>query len=140
MKSNKVYLSLMAFQLSCIGIKYEASNTNPFHQSTLFLLLTAMFSHVLASAADINNPITTITFHFSGLLGCQTLLWILIAQLLWFSVINFLLLLIVNFLYFDFLTQLLFLSFNCITQLLPPTPPNIVEMSNTQPQPQESQV
>ncbi|KAL9319990.1 hypothetical protein ACSQ67_011829 [Phaseolus vulgaris] len=58
MKSNKAYLALMAFQLTCIGIMYEASNTNPFHQSTLFLLLTAIFSHVLASAADINNPIT----------------------------------------------------------------------------------
>ncbi|KAK8468594.1 hypothetical protein PHAVU_006G063401 [Phaseolus vulgaris] len=83
----------MAFQLSCIGIKYEASNTNPFHQSTLFLLLTAMFSHVLASVADINKPITTITFHFSGIL------------------------------------------------LLPGSPPNIVEMPNTEPQqPQESQL
>ncbi|KAK8468595.1 hypothetical protein PHAVU_006G088333 [Phaseolus vulgaris] len=140
MKSNKAYLALMAFQLTCIGIKYEAFNTNPFHQSTLFLLFTAMFSHVLASAADINKPITTITFHFSGILVCQTLLWILIPQLLCFSVINFLLLLIVNFLYFDFLTQLLLLSFNCITQLLPGTPPSIVEMPNTEPQSQESQV
>ncbi|XP_068495194.1 uncharacterized protein [Phaseolus vulgaris] len=141
MKSNKAYLALMAFQLSCIGIKYEASNTNPFHQSTLFLLLTAMFSHVLASVADINKPITTITFHFSGILVCQTLLWILIPQLLWFSVINFLLLLLVKFLYFDFLTQLILLSFNCITQLLPGSPPNIVEMPNTEPQqPQESQL
>ncbi|XP_068495196.1 uncharacterized protein [Phaseolus vulgaris] len=92
MKSNKAYLALMAFQLTCIGIKYEAFNTNPFHQSTLFLLFTAMFSHVLASAADINKPITTITFHFSGIL------------------------------------------------LLPGTPPSIVEMPNTEPQSQESQV
>ncbi|KAK8468596.1 hypothetical protein PHAVU_006G113166 [Phaseolus vulgaris] len=139
MKSNITYLALVTFQLTCIGIKYGVSKTNPFQQSTLLLLLTAMFSHALASAADMTKPITVITFHFSGILGCETLLWMLIAQLLWFSVINFLLLLIVKFLYFDFLTQQL-LSFNWVTQLLPGTPPNIVEMSNTEQQPQESQV
>jgi len=64
----------------------------------------------------------------------------LIAQLLWFSLINFLLLLLVNFLFFHFLTQLLICSFNYITHLLSATPPNVVEMSNAEPQAQESQI
>jgi len=140
MKSNKAYLVLIALQLTCIGIKYEVSKTNPFRQSTLLLFLTAMFSHVLASVADMSKPITIITFHISGILGCQTLFWILIAQLFWFSLINFLLLLLVRFLFFDFLTQLLLAYFNCITQLLSGTPPNVAEMPNTEPQQQESQV
>jgi len=151
MKNKKAYLVLIAFELTCIGIKYEVSKTNPFQQSTLLLLLTAVFSHVLASAADINNPITIITFHISGMLASQTLLWILIPQLLWFSLINFLLLLLVKFLFFDVLsrlflcsfnciTQLFLCSFNCITQLLSASPPNLVEMPNTELQPQESEV
>ncbi|KAK7333285.1 hypothetical protein VNO80_30050 [Phaseolus coccineus] len=141
MKSEIAYLALITFQLTCIGIKYGVSNRDPFHQLTLLLLLLiATFSHVLASVADMTKPITVITFHFSGILGCETLMWILIAQLLWFTVVNILLLLLVKLLFFDFLTQLLLLSFNWITQLLPGTPPNIVEMPNTEPQPQEFQV
>jgi len=138
MRSNKTYLVLITFLLTCIGIKYE---TNPFNQSTLLLLISAVFSLVLASAADMSKSITIITFHFSGILASQTLLWILIPQFLWFSLINFLFLLLLKFLLFDFLTQLLVgSSFNCITQLFSGTPPNVAEMPNTEPQQQESQV
>jgi len=138
MQSSEAYFVLITLLLTCIEIKYL--HTNPFNQSSLLLLLTAMSSHVLASAADINNPITIITFHISGILASQILLWILIPQLLWFSLINFLLLLLVKLLFFDVLSRLLLRSFHCITQLFSGTPPNVAEMPNTEPQPQESQV
>ncbi|WVY92522.1 hypothetical protein V8G54_031610 [Vigna mungo] len=136
MKSMKVaYLGLITFLLSCIGIKYGISNTNPFHDSTLSLLVTAVCSHLIASAADMDNPNAILIFYLSGIVSCETLLWILIAQLSWFSLINFLVLLIVNFLFSHLLTRLFLSYFNCITQLLSGTPPNGSEMPNTETQP-----
>ncbi|WVY93278.1 hypothetical protein V8G54_032366 [Vigna mungo] len=141
MKSMKAaYLGLITFLLGCIGIKYGISNINPFHDSTLSLLVTAVCSHLIASAADMGNPNTIIIFYLSGIVACETLLWILIAQLSWFSLINFLVLLILKFLFSHFLTQLLLPYFNCITQLLFGTPPKGSDMPNTEQQPQDSQV
>ncbi|WVY94343.1 hypothetical protein V8G54_033431 [Vigna mungo] len=135
MKSMKAaYLGLITFLLSCIGIKYGISKTNPFHDSTLSLLVTAVFSHLIASAADMDNPNTILTFYFSGTVACEILLWTLIAQFSWFCLVNFLVLLILKFLFSHFLIQLLLPYFNCITHLLAGTPPNGSEMSNTEPQ------
>jgi len=112
------YRVLITFQLTCIGIKYGVSKTNPFQDSTLSLLVTAVFSHVIASAADMNKPNTIITFYLSGIVASETLMWILIAHLFWFCLINFLLLVLVKFLFFHYLTQLLLPYFNSITHLL----------------------
>lgn len=133
MNSHKAYLVLMALELTCIGIKYGVSdNTNPFQHSTptILLFLTAMISHVLASTADMTHQTTTLTFHVSGVVGCQTLLWIIVAQVMWYYVINLLLLLVASFRFFNY-----------VTQLLSATPSNANDlMSNTELQSQEAQV
>ncbi|QCD78051.1 hypothetical protein DEO72_LG1g1680 [Vigna unguiculata] len=116
--------ALMTFLLSCIGIKYGASKTNPFQDSILSILVTAVFSHAIASAADMDQPNTIIIFYLSGIVACETLLWILIAHLYWFCLINFLLLLILQFLFFHLLKHLLLRSFNSITHWFTGTPPN----------------
>ncbi|XP_022642789.1 uncharacterized protein LOC111242668 [Vigna radiata var. radiata] len=141
MKSMKAaYLGLIIFLLGCIGIKYEISNTNPFHDSTLSLLVTAVISHLIATAADMAHPNTIIIFYLSGIVACETLLWILIAQLSWFSLVNFFVLLILKILFSHFLSQLLLPYFNCITQLLLRTPPNASDMPNTEQQQHDSQI
>ncbi|QCE13893.1 hypothetical protein DEO72_LG11g891 [Vigna unguiculata] len=96
---NKAYVILMAMVLTSIGIKYEGSNINPFQHSTpiLLLFLTATCSHLLASTAQTTCP-TIFIFHVSGAVGCEVLLWILIApQFLWWYIINVLLLLLASF-------------------------------------------
>ncbi|WVY94329.1 hypothetical protein V8G54_033417 [Vigna mungo] len=89
----------------------------------------SMKSMKVAYLADMDNPNTIIIFVLSGIVACETLLWILIAKLFWFSLVNFLVLLIFKFLFFHFITQLLLPYFNFITQLLPGTPPNASDMS-----------
>jgi len=131
----------MALQLTCIEIKYGVSNIDPFQPSTLLLFLFSMFSHVLASSADITKPVTIITFHASGITACQTLLWTLTAHLLCFSDINFLLLLLAIFFFFHSLTHLLLCFINYyITHHLHSTPPTALQMPNQQLQPHEAQV
>ncbi|XP_022642950.1 uncharacterized protein LOC106775561 [Vigna radiata var. radiata] len=99
-----------------------------------------MKSMKVAYLADIGNPNTVIIFYLSGIVACETLLWILIAQLFWFFLVNFLVLLILKFLFSHFLIQLLLPYFNRITQLLPGTPPNSSDMPNTEQQQHDSQV
>ncbi|QCD78055.1 hypothetical protein DEO72_LG1g1684 [Vigna unguiculata] len=140
MKSNKAYLVLMALLLTCIGIKYGVSETETFQQSPLLLFLIAMFSHVLASTSDMTQTIIFITFHVSGIIACETLLWILSAQILWCSIINFLLLLLSIFFFFHSLTQLLLCFINYITHHLRVTPPNALQMPNIELQPLEAHV
>ncbi|KOM40288.1 hypothetical protein LR48_Vigan04g048600 [Vigna angularis] len=87
---NKGYSILMALELTSIGIKYGGLNTNPFQHSTptVLLFLTAACSHVLASTAQTNRP-TIFIFNVSGVVGCEALLWILIApEFLWWYIIN----------------------------------------------------
>ncbi|QCD78072.1 hypothetical protein DEO72_LG1g1701 [Vigna unguiculata] len=135
LKGMKVaYRSLITFLLTCIAIKYGVSKINPLQGPTLSLLVTAVSSHVIASATDMDKPNTIITFYLSGTVACETLLWILIDQLSLFCLINFLLIVIVEFLFFHPLTKLLLPYFNSITHLLSGTSPN------TEPQPQDSQV
>ncbi|WVY95078.1 hypothetical protein V8G54_034166 [Vigna mungo] len=103
MKSNKAYLVLMALLLTCIGIKYGVSKTDPFQQSRI--------------------------------IACETLLWILIAQLLWYSIINFLLLLLAIFFFFHPLTHLIISFINYVTHHFHATPPNALQMPNIELQP-----
>ncbi|XP_029126881.1 uncharacterized protein LOC109795459 isoform X2 [Cajanus cajan] len=121
MNMHKAYLVVMTLELACIGIKYGGgvSETNPFQPSTptptVMLFLTAMFSHVLASTADITNQTIIITFHVSGIIGCEALLQILLVHFLWYSIINLILLLLASLCFFNYITHLLTCFFNCIT-------------------------
>ncbi|WVY93034.1 hypothetical protein V8G54_032122 [Vigna mungo] len=103
MKSKKAYLVLMALQLTCIGIKYGVSKTDPFQQPRIT--------------------------------ACETLLWILTAQLLLYSIINFLLLLLAIFFFFHTLTHLIISFINYITHHFHSTPPNALQRPNIQLQP-----
>ncbi|WVZ19744.1 hypothetical protein V8G54_007066 [Vigna mungo] len=93
---------MMALELTSIGIKYGGSDTNPFQHSTptVLLFLIAACCHVLASTAQTNSPIIFI-FNVSGAVGCEALMWILIAPVfLWWYIINVHLLLV--FFYFNY--------------------------------------
>nr|KYP76250.1 hypothetical protein KK1_020483 [Cajanus cajan] len=132
MNRHKVYFVLMALELTCIGIKYGVSDHNPFQQisPTMLLFILALFSHVLALTADMSMPTNIITFHVSGVVGCEALLWILLAQFLWYYIINLLLLLLASFCFFNYIVH--------ITHLLRRTISNDVQMSNMEPR--EAQV
>ncbi|RDX72321.1 hypothetical protein CR513_48213, partial [Mucuna pruriens] len=96
---KKGYTILMGLLLTAIGIKYEGSNTNPFNHPTpsTLLFLTAASCHFLASTAEMRLQITIYIFNVSGIVGCQALMWILVPQLLCWSIINLLLLLLAPF-------------------------------------------
>ncbi|KOM40286.1 hypothetical protein LR48_Vigan04g048400 [Vigna angularis] len=101
---NKGYTILMALKLTSIGIKYGGSDTNPFQHSTptVLLFLTAACSHVLASTAQTNWS-TIFIFNVSGVVGCEALMWILIApEFLWWYIINLSLFLLLVYLYFNY--------------------------------------
>ncbi|KOM40289.1 hypothetical protein LR48_Vigan04g048700 [Vigna angularis] len=109
---NKGYTILMALELTSIGIKYGGLNNNPFQHSTptVLLFLTAACSHVLASTAQTNWP-TIFIFNFSGVIGCEALMWILIApEVLWWYIINVPLLLLS-----------FYFNYNHINELIPDT-------------------
>ncbi|CAL5202449.1 unnamed protein product [Lathyrus oleraceus] len=57
MSVHKVYTILMSLELGSIGIKYQVT-----------------------TVADLNFPTTMIMFHFTGVVGCETLLWILLPE------------------------------------------------------------
>uniref|UniRef100_K7MQD6 Uncharacterized protein n=1 Tax=Glycine max TaxID=3847 RepID=K7MQD6_SOYBN len=135
------YLVLVALELTCIGIKYEVSNTNnPFQQSSLLFFLTAIFSNVLASTTDTTKQITIITFQVSGITGVETLLWILIPDFMCYCMVNLLLLLLALF-FFNHVAQLVVYFFKYISQLLlQVSGSNVDQMSNLELQPQEDRV
>ncbi|AES70744.1 hypothetical protein MtrunA17_Chr3g0103561 [Medicago truncatula] len=103
MKMHKAYTILMTLELASIGIKYQGLNTNPFQQSSslMLLFLTALFCHVVATIADMSSPTTMIIFHFSGLVGCETLLWILLPEFWKCCIINLFLLVVTSFCFFN---------------------------------------
>lgn len=65
------------------GTKYEALNTNPFKplSPTMLLFLTSLCCHAVSSTADMSLPATTYIFHISGVVGFETLLWIILSQI-----------------------------------------------------------
>ncbi|KAL9319986.1 hypothetical protein ACSQ67_011825 [Phaseolus vulgaris] len=108
MKKHKAYAVLMGLELASIEIKYGISSTaNPFQQlsPTTFIFLVAIFCHALASIADSSFPATIITFHVSGVVGCETLLWLFLAEFLRYYIINAILLLLAFFFFFHHLTH-----------------------------------
>lgn len=95
----KAHTILMSMLLTSIGIKYEGSNTNPLQHSSpiKMLFITAICCHVLGHTAEMSLPTTIFIFHVSGIVGRQALMWILVAELLWWYIINLLLLLVASF-------------------------------------------
>jgi len=91
----------MSLQLGSIGIMYQ--NTSPFQQSspTFFLFLTSLFCHAVSTMADFSLPTTRIVFHFSGVVGCEALLCILLPQLWNWYIINLFLLMVTSLCFFD---------------------------------------
>jgi hypothetical protein len=121
---NKSYTILMSLELGSIAIMYQGLNTNPFQQSstTMLLFLTALFCHAVTTMADMNLPSTMVIFHFSGVVGCETLLWILLPQSWNWYIINLFLLLVTSFCFFNCIhntisTKLAF----CSNDALPPS-------------------
>jgi energy-coupling factor transporter transmembrane protein EcfT len=114
---HKSYTILMSLELASIGIKYQGLNTNPFQQSspTILLFLTALFCHVVSSTADSTLPITMVIFHISGVVGCETLLWILLLEFWNWYIINLFLVLVTSFCYFNCIH-------NITTKLFLPSP------------------
>ncbi|KAG5002174.1 hypothetical protein JHK87_023246 [Glycine soja] len=121
---HEPYFVLIVLELTCIGIKYGVSNTNPFQQLSpiILLFLLAIFSHVLAFIADMSLPSTNIAFHVSGVVGCEALLWILLNEFLWYSIINLLLLLLASSFFFNYTAN--------ITQMFRSTISSADQMTN----------
>ncbi|KOM40290.1 hypothetical protein LR48_Vigan04g048800 [Vigna angularis] len=106
---NKGYTILMALELTSIGIKYGGLNNNPFQHSTptVLLFFTAACCHVLASRAQTNWP-TNFIFNVSGVVGCEALMWILIApEVLWWYIINVPLLLLSFYFNYNHINELI---------------------------------
>ncbi|KAG5138575.1 hypothetical protein JHK82_023306 [Glycine max] len=102
---HEPYFVLIVLELTCIGIKYGVSNTNPFQQLT-----------------DMSLPSTNIAFHVSGVVGCEALLWILLNEFLWYSIINLLLLLLASSFFFNYTAN--------ITQMFRSTISSADQMTN----------
>ncbi|CAJ2640204.1 unnamed protein product [Trifolium pratense] len=83
MSKHKAYTILMSMELGSIGIKYQ-----------------------VATMADMSFSTTRIIFHLSGVVGCETLLWILLPELWKWYIFNMFLLVV---------TSLCFLNFIMVT-------------------------
>ncbi|KAL4343106.1 hypothetical protein AHAS_Ahas11G0045200 [Arachis hypogaea] len=97
-QTNGVYIFLITLEAASIGIKYQGQSTNPFQelQPIILLFLTAIFCHAITLITSKLGCQIVIIFHVSGVLGCETLLWILVAQFWWwYAIINVVPLLIV---------------------------------------------
>ncbi|KEH34135.1 uncharacterized protein [Medicago truncatula] len=137
MSMPKAYTLLMTLELGSIGIKYQGLNTNPFQQSpqTLLLFLTSIFCHVVSSTADLTLPSTMIIFHFSGIVACETLLWILLPEFWNWYIINIFLLMVTTFCFFNYIHSIvkLFLPTNsrAVPIAQPPNPESQQEAQNS---------
>lgn len=109
---HKAYTILMSLELGSIGIKYQGLNTNPFQQSSpiMLIFLISMICHAVASTGNMNLTNTIFIFHLSGVVGCETLLWILLPHFWNCCIINLFLLLVTSICFFnciDNITKLL---------------------------------
>jgi len=105
MSMHKAYFILMSLELASIGIKYQDSNTNNLYQQsspTFFMFLTALFCHTVATMADLSFLTTMLIFHFSGVVGCEALLWILLPEFLKWYFFNMFLLVVISLCFLNF--------------------------------------
>jgi hypothetical protein len=95
----------MGLELALMAVLYQSSNTNPFPQSSpiYILFLTSLCCHVVVTMADMSLPPTIIIFHFSGVVACETLLWILLPVFWKWFLINLFPLLVILFCFFNFI-------------------------------------
>ncbi|CAJ2640200.1 unnamed protein product [Trifolium pratense] len=84
MSIYKAYTILMNLELASIGIKYQ-----------------------VATMADMNLPATMIIFHISGVVGCETLLWILLPEFWNWYIINLFLLMATTFCFFNYILSII---------------------------------
>jgi len=106
MSIHKAYFILMSLELASIEIKYQGSNTNNlFQQSspTFFMFLTALFCHAVATMADMSFLTTMFIFHFSGVVGCEALLWILLLEFWHWYIFNMFLLVVTSLCFLNFM-------------------------------------
>ncbi|WJX31374.1 aspartate transaminase aat1 [Trifolium repens] len=78
---DTAYTYLMRFGVPSVGIMYHLGpNPNTNNPSPVYLLfLASLVCHVVVDTfGDPSLPITKIVFHFTGLVGCEALLWILV--------------------------------------------------------------
>ncbi|WVY92539.1 hypothetical protein V8G54_031627 [Vigna mungo] len=125
MNWKKAYIVLIALELTCVEAKYGNSKNNPFQRlsPSILLFFLAMFSHLLALNADMNLPSIIITFHVSGLVASEALLWIFLTEFFhYYIIINLLLFLLASFCFFNHIVN--------ITQLLCEKVSSAVQMPN----------
>ena len=103
MSLPKTYFTLISLEVGLLAIKYEGLSTNPFQQSSpiCFLFLTSLFCHAVSTMADMSYPTTKIIFHFSGVIGCEALLWILLPESRSWYIINIFILVVTSFCFFN---------------------------------------
>ncbi|KEH34134.1 transmembrane protein, putative [Medicago truncatula] len=108
MSMPKAYTLLMTLELGSIGIKYQA---------------------------DLTLPSTMIIFHFSGIVACETLLWILLPEFWNWYIINIFLLMVTTFCFFNYIHSIvkLFLPTNsrAVPIAQPPNPESQQEAQNS---------
>ena len=80
----------MGLLVTLAGTRYEALNINPFQppSPTMLMFLISLFCHSVASTADMSFPTTIYIFHISGVVGCETLLLIIVSQISYWCIIN----------------------------------------------------
>ena len=91
MENGKAFVILFTLLLGSVQIKYTEPGTNPFLSTpTMSLFVAAITCHGLASMADTNLQGPVIIFHLSGIVGCEVLIWVLLTDILWYSMVNML--------------------------------------------------
>jgi len=86
----KTYFILMGLLVTLAGTRYEALNINPFQPPSpaMLMFLISLFCHAVASTTDMSFPTTIYIFPISGVVGCETLLWIILSQFSNWCIIN----------------------------------------------------
>jgi hypothetical protein len=136
---DTAYTYLMRFGLPSVGIMYHLGpNPNTNNPSPVYLLfLASLVCHVVVDTfGDPSLPITKIVFHFTGLVGCEALLWILVPVFWKWFVINLFLLLVISlciFNFIDYITKLVLPAQPTIPIAHPPNPESQQEASASQP-------
>ncbi|KAH1197115.1 hypothetical protein GmHk_18G050983 [Glycine max] len=91
MENGKAFVILFTLLLGSVQIKYTEPGTNPFLSTpTMSLFVASITCHGLASMAADTNLQALIIFYMSGIVGCEVLVWVLLADIFWYSMVNML--------------------------------------------------
>ena len=122
--SNPVYVVLITLELTLTAIKSQGLSPNPFQErspSTLVFLIALGFHFIALKARDSSQAVFFL--HASGVIACETLLWIIVDELLRYVIINFVFLLLAVFLHYNDISELLSTWFQWIVELVAPQDP-----------------